>query len=161
LRALALRYHFNDVIPGKTSQYEINDVTELLRLGGLGLPTEVVHFDVFVNLRASAGASRARTRTRPLTRKLQRLNLAGNKITDLTRIGLEALHELYWLDVRNNRIATAADTLGPLLNGATAHIAPGPAPEWSRCAAVQGWRSCKWLRCAATRACARRATVSS
>ncbi len=43
---------------------------------------------------------------------LERLNLSGNKITDLLVIGLNECTQLKWLDLRHNQIANPIADIG-------------------------------------------------
>lgn len=78
-------------------QFQPQDVKALLRLSDLGLIDDVVSMARYVNLR--------------------KLNLSGNRIRDLSRLGLDALPHLRILDVSRNDIRMSLPDLGAWLNG--------------------------------------------
>lgn len=78
-------------------QFRPRDVRELLRLAGLGLVDGVLNLAPFEGL--------------------EKLNLAGNKLRDVSDVGLEKLPRLRLLDLRDNQLRTKPSALGRLFNG--------------------------------------------
>eukprot|EP01087_Luapelamoeba_hula_P021301 TRINITY_DN741_c0_g1_i1.p1 TRINITY_DN741_c0_g1~~TRINITY_DN741_c0_g1_i1.p1 ORF type:complete len:1692 (+),score=255.49 TRINITY_DN741_c0_g1_i1:147-5222(+) len=88
------KYHPSQVDLG--AQYEVKSIFTLSRLCSMGLVSSAVDLSPFVNL--------------------EEVNLASNKITDVTTIGLQSLKKLRVLDVSYNSIAGNPKKLAPFID---------------------------------------------
>jgi len=88
------KYHPSEV--GIGSQYDVQDVIKLDMLSNYGFVSSVVDFTSFLNV--------------------QEINLANNKLTRLTGMGLEYLLQLRILDVSNNLIGGSLKALAGFMD---------------------------------------------